>query len=59
MKHLILTAFLFSGCERYTDNDEYLPPVDKPIEVQVREMFEFINEPLIDYDKRTKTKSGN
>ena len=59
MKYFIICSFLFSGCDRYIDNDEYLPPIDKPIDVQVREMFEFIEKPLVDYDNKAEKGSNN
>lgn len=58
-KYLIIGTMLFSGCGKYVDNDEQLPPIDKPIEVQIREMFEFIEGPLINYDNKTKEGGNN
>lgn len=59
MKLFLFTALALSCCSTYKDNDEYLPPIDKPIEVQVREMFEFFDKPLINYDNKAKEGTNN
>lgn len=44
MKALLVLMLSLVGCkEKYIDNDEYLPPLDK----EVRSMFQFIEKPLV------------
>jgi hypothetical protein len=44
MKVLVILMLSLVGCkEKYIDNDEQLPPLDK----EVQEMFEAINKPLV------------
>ena len=50
LKVIFVSLTLTSCSVPYIDNEEYLPPVNKPMEQQVRDMFKWLEGPLI---KRT------
>jgi hypothetical protein len=53
LKVIFISIALTSCSVPYIDNEEYLPPVNKPMEQQVRDMFKWLEGPLI---KRTPTQ---